>query len=98
MKIVNSREFRDHQKKYFDLVDNKEQVIVRRSKNRAYKIVPVSEDDVIVNANEISPGGDEFWADKRNVEAVLDRLKKVKDSESIDLKTKEDIETFLDNL
>ena len=30
MRIVTSREFRDNQKKYFDMVDNNEQVIVKR--------------------------------------------------------------------
>ena len=30
MLIVSSREFRDNQKKYFDSVDNGEQVIVQR--------------------------------------------------------------------
>ena len=40
MMIVSSREFRDHQKKYFDLVDQNEQIIVQRGKDKAYVIVP----------------------------------------------------------
>jgi len=45
MKIVNSREFRDHQKKYFDLVDQNEQIIVQRGKDKAYVIVSLNDAD-----------------------------------------------------
>ncbi len=45
MKIVNSREFRDHQKKYFDLVDQNEQIIVQRGKDKAYVIVSLNDSD-----------------------------------------------------
>jgi antitoxin YefM len=41
MLIVSSREFRENQKKYFDLVDQNEQVIVQRGKDKAYMIIPV---------------------------------------------------------
>jgi len=103
MKIVTSREFRDNQKKYFDMVDNKEQVVVMR-KNRAYKLVPVSDDDMLLDIPkefrcdpyEVSPSGDMFWADKRNVEIV----KKAIESKDIaaTLKSKDDIKNFLDSL
>jgi len=43
--IVSSREFRDQQKKYFDLVDQNEQVIVQRGKDKAYVIVPLNDVD-----------------------------------------------------
>lgn len=42
MLIISSREFRDHQKKYFDLVDQNEQVIVQRGKDKAYILAPIS--------------------------------------------------------
>ena len=103
MKIITSREFRDNQKKYFEMVDNNEQIIVKR-KNRAYKLVPVSDDDMLVDIPkeyrcdpyEISPSGDMFWADKRNVE----KLKKaIEDKEvAARLTSTEDIKNFLDNL
>jgi hypothetical protein len=103
MKIVTSREFRDHQKKYFEMVDNNEQVIVKR-KNRAYKLVPVSDDDMLVDIPkefrcdpyEISPSGDTFWADKRNVENV----KKAIESKEVaaTLTSADDIKNFLDSL
>ncbi len=103
MKIVTSREFRDNQKKYFEMVDNNEQIIVKR-KNRAYKLVPVSDDDMLVDIPkefrcdpyEISPSGDMFWADKRNVEKVK---KAIEDKEIASrLTSKNEIKNFLDSL
>jgi antitoxin YefM len=45
MVIISSREFRDNQKKYFDLVDQNEQVIVQRGKRKSYMLSPLSEID-----------------------------------------------------
>ena len=45
MMIISSREFRDQQKKYFDLVDQNEQVIVQRGKDKAYVIVLLNDVD-----------------------------------------------------
>jgi prevent-host-death family protein len=45
MMIVSSREFRDHLKKYFDLVDQNEQIIVQRGKDKAYVIIPLNDAD-----------------------------------------------------
>jgi cell fate regulator YaaT (PSP1 superfamily) len=43
MLVISSREFRENQKKYFDLIDQKEQVIVQRGKNKSYALVPIDE-------------------------------------------------------
>ena len=43
MLVISSREFRENQKKYFDLIDHKEQVIVQRGKNKSYALVPIDE-------------------------------------------------------
>ncbi len=104
MKIVTSREFRDNQKMYFDLVDNNEQVIVKR-KSRAYKLVPVTDDDMLVDIPkeyrcdpyEISPSGDMFWADKRNVEKVKKAIEN-KDQIAVRLESADDITNFLESL
>lgn len=45
MIIISSRKFRDQQKKYFDLVDQNEQVIIQRGKDKAYVIVPLKDID-----------------------------------------------------
>ena len=103
MKIVTSREFRDHQKKYFEMVNNNEQVIVK-CKNHAYKLVPVSEDDILVDIPmeyrcdpyEISSSGDMFWADKRNVAKVKKAITNKEIAEK--LSSIVDIKNFLDSL
>ncbi len=103
MKIITSREFRNHQKKYFEMVDNNEQIIVKR-KNRAYKLVPVNDDDMLVDIPkefrcdpyEVSPSGDMFWADKRNVEKVK---KAIENKEvAARLTSTDDVKNFLDSL
>ncbi len=43
--IISGREFRDHQKKYFDLADQNEQIIVQRGKDKAYVLVPLNDVD-----------------------------------------------------
>ena len=43
--IISSREFRDNQKKYFDLADQNKQIIVQRGKDQAYVIVPLKDVD-----------------------------------------------------
>jgi PHD/YefM family antitoxin component YafN of YafNO toxin-antitoxin module len=45
MLIISSREFRDNQKKYLDLADDNQQVIIQRGKGKAYVLTPVSEKD-----------------------------------------------------
>jgi hypothetical protein len=50
--IVISREFRDHHKKYFDLIDDNEQVIVQRGKNKSYKLVPIMQDESLMTETE----------------------------------------------
>ncbi len=52
MTIVSSREFRDNQKKYFDLIDNDVQIIIQRGKNKSYKLVPVLEKETLMTETE----------------------------------------------
>ena len=105
MKIISSREFRDNQKKYFDMVDNKEQVIVKRSKDRAYKLVPVTDNDMLVDIPlehrcdpfEFSPSGDPFWADRRNVEIVKKAIDN-RDQIVKNIDSPKDLKNFLDTI
>jgi len=83
MVIISSREFRDHLKKYFDLVDQNEQVIVQRGKDKAYVLVPVNDvDRLSVNEEliqtvqeaeaELSYGKTTLVEDPRNIwESIL---------------------------
>ena len=53
MLIISSREFRQNQRIYFEKVDNGEQVIVQRGKDKAYALTPVTGDDIYFNAEMI---------------------------------------------
>lgn len=52
MLVISSREFREHQKSYFEKVDNGEQVVIQRGKNKSYKLVPVEDDDSLMSKDE----------------------------------------------
>ena len=95
MLVVSSREFRDSQKKYFDLAV-KERVIIKR-KNEFLELVP--------RGNNIpenpSPSGDPWFDDPRNIEELERRLKKHESGDKsgdIVLKSKEDIKAFFESL
>ena len=49
MLVVSSREFRANQKNYLDMVDAGQELLIHRGKNKSYRIVPVTEDDVLVS-------------------------------------------------
>lgn len=53
MLVISSREFRQNQKEYFEKVDQGEQVIVQRGKDKAYILTPVAKDDLYFNAEMI---------------------------------------------
>jgi hypothetical protein len=86
MVIVSTREFRDKQKKYFDLA-TEEQVLIKRGKNYFHLVVSEKPDNKFiskswfnkfmsipaeyrVNPFDVSPSGDLFFADKRNLEHI----------------------------
>lgn len=49
MVIISSREFRQHQKEYFERVDNGEHIIVQRGKDKAYALTPITPNDMYFN-------------------------------------------------
>jgi hypothetical protein len=49
MLVISSKEFRDKQKCYLDKVDEGMEILIQRGKNKSYKIVPVTEDDILTN-------------------------------------------------
>ncbi|HLV52141.1 MAG TPA: type II toxin-antitoxin system Phd/YefM family antitoxin [Flavobacterium sp.] len=53
MLIISSREFRDNQASYLDRVDNGEEILVQRGRNKAYKIIPITQDDTIISKEYI---------------------------------------------
>jgi antitoxin (DNA-binding transcriptional repressor) of toxin-antitoxin stability system len=52
MLIISSREFREKQKSYLEKVDNGIEILIRRGKNKSYKIVPVTEDDTLMSKED----------------------------------------------
>ncbi len=81
MLVISSREFREKQKMYFDLIDKQEQVIVQRGKNKAYILTPVTETD-------------RYFADPEVKARLTHSLAQAEQGEITTLK-KEDINSFL---
>ena len=52
MLVISTREFRDRQKSYLDKVDTGTEILIQRSKNKSYKIVPLAEDDTLMSKKE----------------------------------------------
>ena len=52
MLIISSREFRQNQKHYLDLIDKNENVIIHRGKDKAYRISSVDAKDTLLNEDE----------------------------------------------
>jgi len=95
MLVVSSREFRDSQKKYFDLAA-KERVVIKR-KNEFVELVP--------RGNNIpenpSPSNDPWFDDPRNIEELERRLKNHESGDKpggVNLTSKEDIKAFFESL
>lgn len=70
MLVISSKEFRDNQKKYFDLVDQNQQVIVQRGKNKSYALVPIHEQD-------------RFFLDPKVIEEVREGIEEYKSGKTI---------------
>ena len=81
MLVISSREFRQNQRLYFDKVDNGENIIVQRGKDKAYALTPVSGDDVYFNAEMI----------KR----IKESSQQAKDGKYVTLSSSEDIKDLL---
>ena len=81
MIVISSREFREKQKMYLDLVDQKEQVIVQRGKNKAYALTPITD-------------ADRFFANSEVKARILHSLEQAEKGNLTTL-AKEDINSFL---
>ncbi|MDR3227241.1 MAG: prevent-host-death protein [Prevotellaceae bacterium] len=92
MLIISSKEFRDNQKSYFDRVDNGEQILVQRSKNKSYKIVPVTDNDIVIE--NPSPSKDTYFNIPQNVEKIKLSMQQAEQGNTISVK-EEDLEKYL---
>ncbi|MBO8467667.1 MAG: type II toxin-antitoxin system Phd/YefM family antitoxin [Bacteroidetes bacterium] len=53
MLIISSREFRANQKTYLDQVDAGQELLIQRGKDKSYRIVPVTESDIVIDRKYI---------------------------------------------
>ena len=60
MLVVSSREFRDNQKSYLDKVDEGMEILIQRGKNKSYKIISVTDDDIVINKKYILTPDEDF--------------------------------------
>lgn len=82
MLVITSREFRENQASYFDRADQGEEILVQRKKNKAYRIVPVKEDDTVMSK-------DEFFA------KVEQSLQQAKEGHRFSMNEGESLDDFL---
>jgi len=118
MVIVSSREFRDNQNKYFDLAEEEKVFVKKGKKYINLNVTDEPDNDLDneswlknffsipskyrCNPFEMSPSGDLFWADKRNVEYVQEKIeiseRQFDEGKVTVCKTIEDNLKFLDSL
>lgn len=82
MIMISSREFKNNQKKYFDLIDNGEQVIIQRGKVRFYKLIPITSGDACMTEEE-------FY------EKIDRSIQQVKEDKVLKVSTKEELKKML---
>ena len=110
MKVITTREMRNHTKTYFELAEE-ERVVVKRGKKFVNLMISKDPNEAYVseswvceffkipaeyrcNPFDISPSGDLFWADSRNVRQLDEAIEESKTTTWTKLK-KEDQKKFL---
>ena len=81
MIIISSREFRQNQRMYFDKVDQGEQIIVQRGKDKSYALTSIGEDDIYFN--------------EKMVERIKKSAKQAQDGDYIEISTSKEIKELL---
>lgn len=92
MIVISSREFRENQKKYFDLARIQRVIIKRR--NQFLELV--SHGDSIPES--VSPSNDPYFDDPRNIEEILKASEEAKNGKGITFTSTEQIKEFFDKL
>jgi len=84
MLVVSSREFREKQAEYMDRIDNGEQIIIQRGKNKAYAITPVKDEDIY-----FSP---------QMIQKIKDLILQAKEGKTIKVGNTKELEDFFKSL
>ena len=66
MLVISSKEFRDNQKNYLDKIDEGIEILLQRGKNKAYRIIPVTEDDTLMSKEAFFAKIDKSIAEARD--------------------------------
>ena len=114
MKIITTREFRNGAKAYFELAEKESVVVKRGKKfvnllvtddpeaqfftEKWIKDFLAIPEEYSCNPFDISPSGDLYWADKRNVEEIKKRIQEPRADDSLKIKTTEELKSFLGSL
>lgn len=81
MIIISSREFRQNQRMYFDKVDNGEQIVVQRGKDKSYALTAISEEDKYFN--------------KEMLKKIQKSVKQIKEGKYSEINSAEEIKELL---
>jgi len=81
---TTSRQFRDKQKDFFDLVDKGEKVLIRRGKKQAYLLTPVDDEDI--------------YFTPAMLDKIDESIKQVQEGKVTKVATEEELNQFLENL
>lgn len=114
MKVITTREIRSETKAYFDMAetervsvkrgkkfvnlivsDDPAEVFVDKNWVKDFLSIP---EEYRCNPFDISPSGDLFWGDKRNVANLKESIKQSKEGETITVSSKEELKSLLDSL
>ena len=53
MLVISTRDFRANQTKFLDMVNNGEDIVLQSREKGSFKLVPVKEEDTIINKRDI---------------------------------------------
>ena len=79
---TTSRQFREHQKDFFDMADNGQKIVIKRGSKQAYVLTSVSTDDLYFTSEMIA--------------RIKESQQEIRDGKSIVVKTKEELNTTKD--
>ncbi len=82
MLVISSREFRQNQRMYFDKVDEGEQIIVQRGKDKSYALTPIREQDLYFN--------------EKMLKRIKESLLQAKNGEYLEISSSEEIKKLLE--
>jgi len=114
MIIVSTREFKDKQNKFFNLAKDEKVLVKKGNNYINLIITDKPDDNFFgkkwledffaipqeyrCNPFDISPSGDIFWADKRNIEHVENAIKEIKEGKITEIRSKKDLDYFFEDL